>query len=92
MGFNERNKLQIKKKSTKKKKVLPLVCRWCLEAGVEFDAVDLMHCTNYLLPPGPADAAVCKKEAADCLIKSTVGDLFTYFKIIVSLIVWRRGN
>jgi hypothetical protein len=76
LGLNERNVLKLKRSSAKKKKVLPLVCRWCLEAGVEFDAVDLMHCTNYLLPPGPADAAVCKKEAAECLIKSTVGDSF----------------
>jgi hypothetical protein len=54
-------------------KILPQVCRWCLEAGVEFDAVDLMHCTNHLLPPGPADGAVCKREAAESLGKSTVG-------------------
>jgi hypothetical protein len=42
---------------------------------VEFDVVDLMHCTNYLLPPGPADAAVFRKEAAESLTKSTVGTL-----------------
>lgn len=54
-------------------KVLPQVCRWCLDAGVEFDAVDMMHCTNDLLPPEPIDGSVCKREALECCTKSTIG-------------------
>ena len=54
-------------------KVLPQVARWCLDAGIEFDAVDMMHCTNNILPPGPGDATVCKREAVECLKRSSMG-------------------
>ena len=54
-------------------KVLPQVCRWCLDAGVEFDAVDMMHCTNDILPPEPIDGNVCKREAIECATKSKIG-------------------
>ena len=55
------------------KQVLPHVARWCLDAGIEFDVVDMMHCTNDNIPPGPSVGSVCKHEALSSMRKSSLG-------------------
>jgi hypothetical protein len=63
--FNiERNLLHIK--------LVPECCRWCLDAGIEFNVVDFMHCTNYNVK-GTENITVYTREAVNSKSKSTMG-------------------
>eukprot|EP00960_Hanusia_phi_P059273 764118-Hanusia_phi.AAC.3 len=53
--------------------VFPRLHALCMESGIDFDVVDMMHCVNDVIPPEPNFAQVCLQEATDCLEQATVG-------------------